>query len=55
MTKYSHLALNDLLDAVEEITSIVEEINPGVNEHIRRIRFLIDRAEKCITKAMDSE
>ncbi len=55
MTQHSHLAINDLLDIVEEITGMLEELNPGATERVRRIRFLIERAEKCITKAMDSE
>jgi len=55
MTKNSHLAINDLLDVVEEITGMLEELNPGATGQVRRIRFLIERAERCITKAMDSE
>lgn len=30
-------ALNDLIDVVAVLTLIVEEINPGANEQIRRI------------------
>jgi hypothetical protein len=45
MPKESHFAINDLLDIVEELTNIVEELNPGATEQIRRIRFLTKRAE----------
>ena len=45
-------ALTDLLDIVEALTEIVEELNPGANEQIRRIRFLIDRAEKCVNRTI---
>lgn len=51
MTKETNLAINDLIDVVEALTALVEEINPGASESIRRIRFLIDRAEKCVTRA----
>lgn len=52
MTKQSHLAVNDLLDIVEELTRLVEELNPGATEQIRRIRFLTERANRCMTQAM---
>lgn len=55
MTKESHKAVNDILDVVAELTNMVEEINPGATEQVRRIRFLIDRAEKCMTQAMAFE
>lgn len=52
MAKETHLALSDLLDIVEELTRMVEELNPGASEQARRIRFLIERAEKCVNRAM---
>ena len=55
MAKESHLAINDLIDVVEALTVLVEEINPGATESIRRIRFLIDRAEACANRAMAYE
>ena len=51
MTEYDK-ALNDLIDVVASLTLIVEELNPGANEQIRRIRFLIGRAEDCVNRAM---
>ena len=45
-------ALNDLIDVVASLTLIVEELNPGASEQIRRIRFLIGRAEDCVNRAM---
>lgn len=46
MTEVNYsLPLNDLLDIVEELTNMVEELNPGATEQIRRIRFLTGRAE----------
>lgn len=45
--------INDILDIVEELTNIVEEINPGATEQVRRIRFLIGRAER-LTNPRDS-
>lgn len=38
--------INDLLDIVEELTDMIEELNPGATEQVRRIRFLIGRAER---------
>lgn len=55
MPKGSHLAINDLLDIVEELTNIVEELNPGATEQIRRIRLLTERANRCATQAMAFE
>lgn len=55
MTTERDKALADLLDIVEVLTEIVQELNPGANEQIRRLRFLIDRAEKCVSRAMASE
>lgn len=55
MPKESHLALNDLIDVVEALTELVEELNPGATESIRRIRFLIERAEACANRAMAYE
>ena len=45
-------ALNDLIDVVAVLTLIVEEMNPGANEQIRRIRFLINRAADCVDRAL---
>ena len=45
-------ALNDLIDVVAVLTLIVEEMNPGANEQIRRIRFLINRAADCVDLAL---
>lgn len=55
MPKDSHLAINDLLDIVEELTNIVEELNPGAADQVSRVRFLIRRAEKCAAGAMTFE
>lgn len=55
MPKSSHLAINDLLDIVEELTNLVEELNPGATEKIRRIRFLTERAETQASRAMAYE
>jgi len=55
MPKESHLAINDLLDIVEELTNLVEELNPGATEQIRRIRFLTERASRCAAQAMAYE
>lgn len=55
MPKETHLAINDLLDIVEELTNMVEELNPGATEQVRRIRFLIQRGERCATQAMAFE
>ena len=55
MPKESHLAINDLLDIVEELTNLVEELNPGATEKIRRIRFLTERASRCAAQAMAYE
>ena len=55
MPKESHFAINDLLDIVEELTNIVAELNPGATEQIRRIRFLTERANICITQSMAFE
>lgn len=55
MPKDSHLAINDLLDIVEELTNMVETLNPGATEQVRRVRFLIRRAEKCAAGAMAFE
>lgn len=55
MPKETHLAINDLLDIVEELTNMVEELNPGATEQVRRIRFLIQRGEKCAAGAMAFE
>lgn len=55
MPKESQLAINDLIDIVEELTKMVEELNPGATEQVRRIRFLIGRAEQCVTRAIAYE
>lgn len=46
-------ALNDLLDAVEDLTTMVEEINPGATEQIRHIRFFLQRADEAINEKDD--
>ena len=55
MPKESHLALNDIIDVLEELTILVEELNPGASEQLRRIKFLIDRADKCVSRSMAYE
>ena len=45
-TKESCAPINDLLDIVEQLTDLVEELNPGATEQIRRIRFLTERATR---------
>jgi hypothetical protein len=47
--------VNDLIDIVEELTDIVGELNPGANEQIRRIRFLIERASRNANQTMTFE
>jgi hypothetical protein len=54
MTTERDKALNDLIDVVASLTLIVEELNPGASEQIRRIRFLIGRAEDCVNRATDA-
>jgi len=52
MNEDSQSPICDLLDIVEELTDIVGELNPGANEQIRRIRFLIERAKKCANEVI---
>jgi hypothetical protein len=48
MDKEGIYALNDILDAVEELASIVRELNPGATEQIRRVKYFLDRADRSI-------
>jgi hypothetical protein len=54
MTNENDLVINDVLDIIEELTNMVEELNPGATEQVRRIRFLVGRAER-LTNRRDSQ
>lgn len=45
--------MNDLLKIVEELTNLVEELNPGATEQIRRIRLLIEYQTRRATSLDD--
>jgi len=50
MDKDTLYVLNDYYDAIEELTNIVQELNPGATRQIARIRFMLQRAERTLTQ-----
>lgn len=48
MDRETQFALNDLLDAIEDLTTMVEELNPGATEQVRHVRFFLERADRTI-------
>jgi hypothetical protein len=48
-TKY---AINDLLDAVEALTELVQELNPGATNQIGRIHFLLSRTQRVLREEL---
>ena len=52
MNEKSTSPINDLIDIVEDLTDLVEELDPGACNQIGRIRFLIERASRCANEGI---
>ena len=46
------LILNDLIDVVEEMSSILEELNPGANWQM--IKFMTNRTSRLMNELLES-
>jgi hypothetical protein len=56
MDKNTLFVLNDLLDAVETLSDIVGELNPGATEQLGLVDFLLGRSQRYLDdtkKALD--
>ena len=46
MDKNAVYIMNDLIDAVERLTELVRELNPGATKQLADIDFLVQRASR---------
>lgn len=46
MDKEACYIMNDLIDAVERLTELVRELNPGATAQLASIDFLVQRASR---------
>jgi hypothetical protein len=51
MDNETRRTLNDLIDALEELTRLIEELNPGAQGQLDRIKFFVNRADRAVKDA----
>jgi hypothetical protein len=48
MDRETLLVLNDLLDIVDKLTEIVSELNPGAQNQLGLVEFIMARVERTL-------
>jgi hypothetical protein len=54
MDRETQFALNDILDAVEELAKLVRELNPGAENQLAFVDFLLARTDRLLVAAKQS-
>jgi hypothetical protein len=48
MDKETYFVLNDLVDAVEKLTELVRELNPGATNQLDFVDFVLRRSSRAL-------
>lgn len=52
MDKNACYVVNDILEVLDELTTMMRELNPGATEQHRRIAFFLTRVDRSVKETL---